>query len=343
MRRHLLSAFVLLASTPSFGAGFHALSVPGSQLVALSADGRTAAGGLVGGPSGGFRWREDAPLQVLPAAISVRAISASGRYVAGSSADAAQREVATFWDDGVAHSIDGIPDGSVLSVAYGVTDQPRVAGTAVDTARGSTAFLWSRNEGLHALASAGTSSGASGISADGRRIFGWSERNATRQGVLWHQGHACCVVDAASSEIIAANRSGTLMLGIAPDDAGNDRPFCWLPDAGASRAPIAAAQDATRFVAVSDDGRMLAGASGSGAQRVAVVWTDARGVERLDVFLAAEHIAVPQGWTLMAATAVSADGRRLGGFGLQDGRFDSFVIDLPWSMGDTAARTRTAQ
>ena len=63
MRRHVLSVLVLIAATPSFGAGFVALSLPGSQLVALSADGRAAAGGLVGGASGGFHWREGAPVE----------------------------------------------------------------------------------------------------------------------------------------------------------------------------------------------------------------------------------------------------------------------------------------
>jgi hypothetical protein len=50
---------------------------------------------------------------------------------------------------------------------------------------------------------------------------------------------------------------------------------------------------------------------------------------------------VPRGWTLIATTAVSADGRRLGGFGLKDGRFDSFVIDLP-PIPDDASRSTTA-
>ena len=338
MQRHALSAVVLLASAPCFGAGFHALSVPGSQLAALSADGRVAAGGLVGGPTGGFRWRDGAPPQVLPDAISIRAISQSGQYVAGSSLDASQREVATWWDsDGAAHPIGGLAGadarGGVLSVAYGVTDQPRVAGTATDAARGSTAFLWTRDEGLRALASDGTSSGAAGISSDGRRVFGWTERGTVRDGVLWLQDRA----DAASGEIVGANRSATVLLGVA-----NDRPFRWAPDGAASEAPIAAAEDATRFVAASDDGRVLAGTRGSGAQRVALVWTQGRGAERLDAFLAAENIGVPSGWTLLAATAVSADGRRLGGFGLLDGRFDSFVIDLPRSRGDTAAHNPSA-
>jgi uncharacterized membrane protein len=347
--RYLLSVFALVASMPSFGAGFRALSLPGSQLAALSADGRTAAGGLVTGASGGFRWREDAPPQTLSGAIAIRAISPSGRDVAGSSLDAGQREVATWWDaDGNAHPLGGLPGadarGGVLSVAFGVTDEPRVAGTAVDRERETKAFLWSASEGLHALTSAGTSSGAGGISGDGRRIFGWSEEGVARNGALWIDGRVCCAVDAggAANEILGANRSATRLLGIAHEGGEDETSFRWLPDAGATSIPIASApmQGAARFTAASDDGRLLAGAIGSGAQRVAAVWTEQRGVERLDAFLAAMHIAVPPGWTLMAATAVSADGQRVGGFGLSDGRFDSFVIDLPRSTGDAAARIR---
>src|SRR5215467_9829824 len=110
MRRHLLSAIVTLTSLPCFGAGFHALSLPGSQLDAMSADGRSAAGCLVGGKGGGFRWQEGESPEILTGAMSVRAISPSGHYVAGSALDADQHEIAAFWDaEGVAHPIGSLP------------------------------------------------------------------------------------------------------------------------------------------------------------------------------------------------------------------------------------------
>jgi len=352
MRRHVLTAILSLASLPSFGAGFHALSLPGSQLAALSADGRSAAGGLVGGAGGGFRWREGESAEVLSGAMSVRAISPNGRYVAGSSLDADQHEVATFWDaDGVAHPVGGLPGADaragVLSIAYGVTDQPRVVGTAVNAQRESTAFSWAAGDGLHALVSGAAGSGAVGISSDGRRIFGWSERADTaRHGVLWNQGRVCCSVETGASpnELVGANRSVTLLLGFTRDGLDGEVPYRWMPDAAATHVPIAVASAAgpIRFTAGSDDARLLVGAAGSGAQRGAVVWTEHGGVERLDAFLADRGIAVPVDWTLSAATAVSADGHRLAGFGLDRGRFDSFVIDLPWSVADAAARSRSA-
>ncbi|HKE48600.1 MAG TPA: hypothetical protein VKB52_11095 [Rhodanobacteraceae bacterium] len=350
MRRHVLTAFVLAASMPVSGAGFLPLSLPGSQLSALSADGQSAAGGLVGGASGGFRWHEGEGPRTLSGAMSVRAISASGRYVAGSSLDAGQHEVATWWDaEGRAHALGGLPDADaqagVLSVAYGITDQPHVVGTAVNAQRESVAFAWTSAEGLRLLASSGTASGASGISSDGRRIYGWSERaDATRRGVLWNQGRVCCTVEtgAMPNELVGANRGATLLLGLTHEAPDADTPFRWSPDVARTETAIATPSNAStlRFTAGSDDGRVLAGASGSGAHRVAMIWTEGGGVERLDAFVASRGLAIPSGWTLIAATAVSADGSRLGGYGLVDGRFDSFVIDLP--RGDAAAHSPTA-
>jgi len=347
MRRFLPIAFALLVSLPASGAGFHALSLPGSQLAALSADGRSAAGSLVGGASGGFVWHEgDAPT-LLPGAMSVRAISPNGAYVAGSSLDASQHEVATWWDtDGTVHGLGGLPgadaQAGVLSVAYGITDQPHVVGTAVNAQRQDVAFAWTSNDGLRLLASPGTASGATGISSDGRRIYGWSERaDATRRGVLWSQGRICCTVDtgAAPNELVGANRGATFLLGFDTDAS-----FIWTPDAEPARVALADASSPTpmRFTAGSDDGRVLAGTAGSGAQRIALIRTEASGVERLDTFLAEHGIAIPRGWTLIAATAVSADGSRIAGFGLDEGRFDSFVIDLPRGVIDAAAPNHTA-
>jgi hypothetical protein len=351
MRRSLPIAFALLVSLPASGAGFHALSLPGSQLAALSADGHSAAGSLVGGASGGFRWREGEAPVVLTGAMTVRAISPNGAYVAGSSLDARQHEVATWWGaDGTAHALGGLPgadaQAGVLSVAYGVTDEPHVVGTAVNAQRANVAFAWTSEDGLRLLASPGTASGATGISGDGRRIYGWSERaDTTRRGVLWNQGRICCTVDtgAAPNELVGANRGATLLLGFAHAHGDAEEPFLWTPGAEPSRTALGAMPSSAsmRFTAGSDDGRVLAGTVGSGAQRVALIRTEA-GVARLDAFLAERGIEVPRGWTLIAATAVSADGSRIAGFGLDEGRFDSFVIDLPRGVSDAAAPNHTA-
>jgi uncharacterized membrane protein len=347
MHKPLLPLLLSLFALPAFAGGFEALSLPGSQLAALSADGRSAVGGLIGSVSGGFRWHEGKPIEFLAAAVSVRAISASGRHATGSSLDEQQREVATWWDAaGVAHALGGLTgadaSAGVLSVGYGITDEPQVVGTSASGAD-SVAFRWSAAQGMRRLAADGAGSAAIGISDDGHRIYGWStHEDGPRRGTVWIDGHACCMagIERGGDELVGANREATILLGIAGDDAHAQTPY--RRDSDTRRMPIETTLAAPlKFGASSDDGNLLVGTAGNGGQRVAVVWTQAGGVERLQDFLAAHAIDVPSGWTsLLAATAVSADGRRIGGFGLRDGRFDSFIADV--SSTDLASRPPTA-
>ena len=342
MFRTLPTLLCLLAASSAAAGDFHAFALPGSQLAALSADGRAAAGGVIGGASGGFRWREGEAPVLLDRAVSVRAISASCRYVAGSSLDAQQREVATWWDaDGRMHALDGLPGAEaaagVLSVAWGVDDEPQLVGIGASAA-GTVAVRWSAASGWQVLDAA--PSAAIGISDDGRRVYGWSGQAATRHGVLWTDARACCTTAAArlhDDELVGANRAATILLGASGGDVQGLVAYRWTPPA----TVVARLATATRFSASSDDGGVLAGVAGSGAQRVAMIRTRDGVVARLRDVLAAHAIDVPPGWTLLAATAVSADGGRIGGFGLVDGRFDSFIVDLgvvatPGSLPPTA-------
>jgi hypothetical protein len=77
--------------------------------------------------------------------------------------------------------------------------------------------------------------------------------------------------------------------------------------------------------ACSADDALRVGSAGEGAARVAVVWTRVEGLRPLRDALGERERA--DGWSLMAATAVSADGRRIGGWGQHGGRFDSFIVE----------------
>lgn len=259
----LTLAAILAASFTASEGRFLALDLPGSQLTALDADGQAAAGSLSGDRGGGFRWQAGQGARTLPEAISVRAISPDGRYVAGSSLDADQIEVASWWDrDADAHALAGVAH------ALGLGQTPTMA-TRVDN-------------DLHLL----------GTTLDGSVQFQWSPGNAARRAP-------------------------------ASDPA--------LPACGARRAPTqppAGLGTPMRFVAASDDGAVWVGHAGSGARRRAVIWTGAA-AEPLDGWLRAHGVTVPGDWTLVAATAVDASARHVGGFGLHDGHFDSFIAALP--------------
>lgn len=262
----LVAAVLLFASLAVSDARFVALDLPGSQLTALSADGAAAAGSLSGDRNGGFRWQAGRGARTLPDAISVQAISPDGRYVAGSSLDGDQIEVASWWGaDGGAHRLDGAARilglGRAPTAAYAIGNDLRLDGATLDRA---THFRWApgheprRDEGAHELAS--------------------------------------------------------------------------LPACSGQRAPVDPPPGLVaplRFVAASADGSVWIGNTGSGAQRRAVVWPGAGPVQPLDAYLRSRGVPVPEGWTLVAATAIDPPARHIGGFGLHDGHFDSFIAALP--------------
>lgn len=148
MLRRLAIVLSLLASPPSSAAGFVALDLPGSQLTTIADDGRSAAGSLVGTRGGGFRWRQDHGARLLPDALSVRGLSPSGRYVAGSSLDRNAGEVATWWDAGdVAHPV----DGATPSIGRTIDDAGELRGTADAGDGRRIAFRWTADEGVRWL------------------------------------------------------------------------------------------------------------------------------------------------------------------------------------------------
>lgn len=338
--------FAALAATPAVAgtAGFVGLDAPGSQLVALSADGRVAAGTLSGAASGGFRWREGRGLELLPGAVSVHGLSPSGRSVAGSAFDAERRETAAYWDEaGAPHALGGLPgaitQSGLLSLAFAVSDEPRVVGVANGADDRLQAFVWTAADGLRALAlpDAARSARARGLSADGRRIYGGYERADGRYaGVLWSDGHARSLTDGAGhpvGEVLGADRGSHLLIG---NSDATDAAFAyrWSASGGveALPRPVVPLPSPLHAYAGSDDGRFVVGSAGVGAERIAVIWSAAEAAQPFAAWLARRGVAVPAQWTLAEATAISDDGRRIGGWGRHDGQLDSFVVELPASV-----------
>jgi len=170
-----------LACAPCAAATFLPLGVPGGQLSAMSDDGRSATGSVVGGAIGGFRWREGRPIDLLPGAVSARGMSASGRYIVGSALDAEQREVAAYWDaDGTLHRIGGLPGAAaragVLSQGFAIGNDARITGIANGRDDRSIAFSWTLAEGIRGLPA-----GASPTPDRSDRLLAGSEGNGAQR------------------------------------------------------------------------------------------------------------------------------------------------------------------
>jgi uncharacterized membrane protein len=84
--------------------------------------------------------------------------------------------------------------------------------------------------------------------------------------------------------------------------------------------------------ALSDDGSTIVGwAQGPNiGDSLAVVWDGDGHARRLDHWLSAEHQVDLTGWSLVAATGVSGDGRTIVGYGINpDGRTQAFAAVIP--------------
>jgi len=316
-------------------AGFTALDLPGSQLIALSHDGCIAAGSLVGREAGGFRWTAGGRVELLREAVTVRGLSASGRYVSGSLLDAQARQVAAYWDaTGRPHALGHLSGSAALgqvSEAFGISDEPRAVGSTRRASRGSAAFVWTPDEGMRELpAPPQTSARALGL-GDGRRIYGWLQTGGSLNGVVWESGRARALSGAGGEpigELLGADHRGEILLGVSARNDGGRVAYRWTDAAGVETlAPVTDVAQRYLF-ASSDDGRVMVGGSGTGERSQALVWLQGRAFLSLERLLSERGIALPADWHPAVLTAISGDGERLAGWGRVGERLDSFVVDL---------------
>jgi len=255
-----------------------------------------------------------------------------------------------------------------FSAAYGVSDDGTAVGLAYDKTGNPIAFRWTAATGMKRLPvnRTDTFSRANGISHNGSIVFGWNDQtDGYRTGVIWQNGQPIDLVDADGNpvgEALAATADGSVVVGGGYYTANGSEAWRWTAATGtqpigilptgmpaAARAASTNAQSA-RFdlkqartaaapdgflppesyaFAVSDDGNIIVGASGMWPVRTASIWTPQDGLQVLADYVTARGVTIPDGWFLAAATAISADGETIGGWGLDaDGIMAAFVIDL---------------
>lgn len=350
MRKPICGLLVAMFPATFAYAGFQSLGLPGSQLIALSHDGCVAAGSLIGGEAGGFRWSAARGVELLREAITVRGLSASGRYVSGSLLDEQARQVAGYWDaEGRPQRLGGLVGSTSvgqISEAFGISDEPRIVGSARRSTQGQAAFVWTREDGMRELPSprSGASTRALGLGAGGR-IYGWMHAARGAGGVLWHDGRVQTLFASngdAAGELLGANHRGDVLLGVSDRRHGEHAVYRWSAADGVRALPLGATPAPLYLFASSDDGRILVGGSGAGDRREAVLWIEGRSIVTLAQLLAEHTIRLPSSWRPSVLTAVSGDGRRLAGWGTIDGRLDSFIVDLepPAATMSCSARGR---
>ncbi len=340
--RLVLGACIALAAAPALAGSFTAIDVANGQVTGLSHNGRIVNG--IAGASA-WRWSADRGALVVDGMTGAAGASSWSQPFAGSATDGDGNEVAAL-AYGNSHIVGptvlgGLPgavalDG-MLSSAWGVSDDGTAVGLAYAADGTPSAFRWTAAAGMATLPvqRPANASRANGISGDGSTIFGWNDQdNGARTAVVWRNGVAGDLVAADGElpgEALAANHDGSVVVGASLFNAETGASEAWRWTAATGVEPIGfLGMMGTAFAfGTSDDGDVVVGASGFGFNRSAVVWTPGSGMVLLADHAAAHGVTIPAGWTLITASAVSADGLTIAGWGLDpSSAMRSFVVDL---------------
>lgn len=331
-----LPAVALAASIT--GLGFLPLNNPVSIPNAISADGTVVVGisfadVLRNGRFEAFRWEASTGMVglgvpvVAPGATpfsEAYGVSADGSFVAGVFIDAVGRREPVGWRFsggtfervpipglGIGYTPSAMtPDGSVV-----VGDAFRV-----DT---STGLLTS----LADLPGGATELYANGVSADGRFVVGLSYSAEGMQAVRWDESNVPLALAPARSQAYAASADGSVVVGLV-----GGRAFRWDEASGLALLDDVTGSDLdSGAVGVSDDGSIVVGRyrTGPGVEH-AVLWDVAGGAYPLEALLVGLGVDL-SGWSqLESATAISADGTRIVGYGIDvDGNRQAWLAVIP--------------
>jgi uncharacterized membrane protein len=214
-------------------------------------------------------------------------------------------------------------DGSVVGLSFG----DDFVGPAV-------AFIWTDSEGMVELPvnRPDNYSRANQISADGRTIGGWNDQDdGFRTAVVWVDRVPIDIVDGKDipvGEADGVSANGAFVVGSSYTDINGDS-GSWLWSAATGGVQLIPSM--TFAFGVSDDGNTVVGNTGffDNPPRAAMIWRKGFGTVLLADYLAEVGIAVPDGWDLSGGlTAMSADGRTLGGWGFGPLGTQSYIIHV---------------
>ena len=244
---------------------------------------------------------------------NVTGVSGDGSVVVGTSEDVTYESGAVYhafrWTAGSGMvGIGGFGD----SWAFGVSgDGSVVVGT--DVIPPSQAFRWTASSGIVGLGSLPSDiySGANGVSADGSVVVGTSSLNVnfyTGQAFRWTAGSGMVglgyLPGYTNSTALAVSGNGSVVVGRngyenAADAPGNYQAFRWTAGSGMVGLGYLPGGNYSTATAVSADGSVIVGTSGSASGGQAFRWTAGSGMVGLGY--------LPVG-NYSSATAVSADG-----------------------------------
>ncbi|HYQ91503.1 MAG TPA: hypothetical protein VES89_05350, partial [Candidatus Competibacteraceae bacterium] len=322
-----------------------------SQANGVSADGSTVVGSSSSTQgTEAFSWRAGTGmlgLGDLPGGTfssTARAVSANGSVIVGSGSTALGTK-AFKWSAGtgmVGLAVDfPVPpeeqNVGKYSEATGVSANGSViVGTSYPDPVGQfAAFRLDQGAGVRELQK---ETHATGVSADGAVVVGWSEAQIDR-AFRWTKDAGVTILDDRpiyggtiwpASRAFGVSADGSVVVGASNFENGLGA-FRWTQGNGlVSLGDLPGGEFYSEALGASANGSVIVGDSDSGAGQEAFIWDPAHGMRSLlDLLVTAGLDSdLLSGWTLSAATAISADGLTVVGNGIHGGRQEAWLARL---------------
>lgn len=306
---------------------------------AISSDGKVVVGHCMQTQQA-FRWDTESGMTqlTLPSRESwAIATDALGSVVVGSAlyddCDGCQGyQHAIRWEAGVLENL-GVPDSSSQTAATGISADATVIVGYDYGLPGFVAFRWTRQDGVVPL---GPGS-ALGVSADGRVIVGYSGTQGSQGAVRWSPEGDVLKLDALPGEAFsyayAADADGSVVVG-SSWSTNTTSAMRWSESDGTTSFEPLSGDVVAAFYSTNEDGSVAVGVSTNVRPPTlhagqALIWDDTLGPRALESDLTRAGIDVGA-WKLVQATALSANGHVVTGFGTNpSGQTEAWIIRLP--------------
>ncbi len=297
----------------------------------LSADGQTVVGTINGRAVKWTAATGSVPLGALPGGDGTSVpfgISADGSVIVGSASSANGTEAFRWTASGGMMALGDLPGtGSFASHALGVSaDGAIVVGQSSRLWPTARAFRWTASTGLAALGSFPGGDGfsaAHAITPDGQAIVGASHNAAGQEEAFrWTASTGLVPLGffpgSGFTRALGVSADGAVVVGAGATNRGFEG-FRWtVQDGMVGLGSLDPNDFASSASAVSADGKVLVGI-GSGAADFngeAFVWFPLARMLNLKQYLLNHGASAVQGWRLIEASSVSADGLTIVGSAL---------------------------
>lgn len=260
------------------------------------------------------------------------AVSSDGRIIAGGGQSGNGWETIRWTSASGLVGLGDLPGGDFASWAQAISaDGSVIVGMSI-SANGWEAFRWTNATGMVGLGGfAGSTfdSRATGVSADGSVVVGQSNGALGTEAFRWTDASGMVGLgDLAGgnfySKANAISANGTVVVGYS-NSVNGDEAFRWTSAEGmVGLGDFAGGTFASNASGISSDGALVVGSGTNASGSQAFIWDARRGMQAIATLLTNAGVDLT-GWSLTTATAISADGATVVGYGTHNGNTEAWV------------------